>query len=211
MASIALNKKSVDLKPEIKLVYGVGYNSRGKHKSLMSGKDAPAYYTWHNMIRRCYNHETQLRQPAYIGCIVSDAWHDFQVFAEWFYGHSYSALGYHLDKDVLIADNKVYSPETCCFIPQEINKVLNHRAAGRGKYPQGVSFHNQLKRFTARLNINGKQKSLGMFDCPNEAHQAYVVAKVTYVKDMALEWRDRIADNVFQALMAWELPNLDNN
>ena len=57
----------------------------------------------------------------------------------------------------------------------------------------------------ATICINGKNKHLGYFDTPQEAYQVYKTAKEAHVKEKALEWQDRIADNAFQALMNWKL------
>ena len=43
--------------------------------------------------------------------------------------------GKHLDKDLLVCNNKVYSPETCVFVPREINQFLTKSNNSRGKYP----------------------------------------------------------------------------
>ena len=32
-----------------------------------------------------------------------------------------------IDKDLLYEGNKIYSPETCCLIPKEINTTLNSK------------------------------------------------------------------------------------
>ena len=187
------------------LIYGKAYNSRGEYGSRENGNITKAYDTWNSMVTRCYSYKYQSRQPTYIGCTVAEAWLDFQNFAKWFYGHDYSNLGYHLDKDLLIPNNKIYSPETCCFVPSSLNNLLTNRKSKRGAYPQGVCLKKATGRFSARLMVDGKKKNLGYFDCPNEAHQAYKVAKEKYVKEKALEWRDRIAPNVFDALMSWQL------
>jgi hypothetical protein len=41
----------------------------------------------------------------------------------------------------------------------------------------GVSRHKQCKRFRADIMISGKTKYLGLFETPEEAHQAYLTAK----------------------------------
>lgn len=202
MSSVAL-KSQTTIKNNSKLFCGVGCNSGGKHKTSKDGKHTKAYVTWHSMLRRCYHTVHTPRGSAYIGCSVSDEWLDFQNFAEWYVNHEYSDKGYALDKDLLIPNNKIYSPETCCFVPPELNNLLNDRRALRGKYPQGVTYHVRDNNYKSCLNIRGKQKHLGYFDCIQEAHGVYVAAKEAYVKDIALEWQDRIADDVFQALMNW--------
>lgn len=188
-----------------KLIFEVGYNSRGSHKAFSDGKQTNGYFVWRSMIERCYSAKYHEKCPTYIGCSVANEWHDFQDFAEWFYNNPYTDKGYHLDKDILIKGNKVYSSETCCLVPQELNKLLTSRDRARGVYPEGVSLKKGQSRFLSQISIEGKRKHLGYFDCPNKAHQAYKKAKERNVRDMAVKWRDRIADNVFNALMNWSL------
>ena len=188
-----------------KLFYGVAYNSKGKHKARENGKRTKSYQTWRDMIRRCYDPKMLKESPTYVGCSVDERWHDFQDFAEWLYDNPYSNLGYHLDKDLLFPNNKIYSPETCCFVPQELNSLLTDRRSARGDLPQGVDFNKASGRFRARVRNNGKSKLLGYFDCPNKAYQAYKLAKERYVKNTALAWANRVDWDVFLALMNWTL------
>lgn len=187
------------------LIYGIGYNSKTKYKSLVGGRPTKAYDKWHGMFQRCYSPKFQEKNPAYIGCTVSEQWHDFQDFADWFYSNDYSDKGYQLDKDLLIPNNKTYSPETCCLVPSELNLLLISRAATRGVYPQGVYLHKLSGKYKAQLSISPKRLHLGYFDCLNEAYQAYKTAKELHVKTKAIEWKDRIDPQVFAALMNWSL------
>lgn len=41
----------------------------------------------------------------------------------------------------------------------------------------GVHWYKQSKKWRAEIRINGKQKHLGYFDAPQEAHKAYLEAK----------------------------------
>jgi hypothetical protein len=193
---------------ETKLVYGVGYNSRRDHRLNINNKPSGAYRAWHGMMRRCYDPKALKRSPTYVGCAVSDEWHDFQDFADWFYANPYSNLGYQLDKDLLSPKNKTYSPSTCVFVPHEINSLLLNHESERGDFPQGVYMNKGRGMLMAMLRVDGKQRFLGYFDCPNEAYQAYKTAKECHVKNKAIEWQDRIANNVFEALMNWSLPDV---
>jgi len=48
----------------------------------------------------------------------------------------------------------------------------------RGKKLLGVTWHESRKKWQARLKINRESKSLGMFETQEEAHQAYMTAKI---------------------------------
>lgn len=188
-----------------KLFYGVGTNSKGQYKTAIDGKKAKSYSAWCSMLQRAYCPKGHARQPTYIGCSVSDEWLEYQEFAEWFNNHEYSNHGYQLDKDLLLPGNKVYAPDRCVFVPQQLNNLLIGHGNARGQYKQGVCFHKGNSKFAASININGKRKPLGYFDTEVGAYLAYKKAKEQYVKDSASLWRDDIAVNVYEALMNWEL------
>lgn len=183
-----------------KLTYGVGFNSGREHKT-----DSLAYDTWRYMFRRSHCPEYHAEQPGYTGCAVDDRWYDFQDFGDWFYDSPYSNPLYRLNKDLLIPGNKIYAPETCCFVPKELNSLLTSHTSTQGDLPRGVSFHKQSSKFVATVGVGGKKKPVGYYDTPQEAYDAYKAAKEIYVKRMAFDWQDRIADNVFDALMQWTL------
>lgn len=187
------------------LILGVATNSKGHYKALIDGKITKSYGTWQNMLRRAYCPKLHAINPTYIGCSVVSNWLEYQRFAEWFENHEYSNHGYQLDKDILLPDNKIYAPSTVCFVPRQLNTLLVDSGAIRGKYPQGVYLHKSSSKFKAQIAINGKGKSLGYYDTPQEAYQVYKKAKEAYVKEKALEWQDRIADEVYHALMQWTL------
>lgn len=188
-----------------KLILGVATNSGGKYKSKIGGKRAEAYTTWYSMLQRSYYPKLHASRPTYIGCSVSDQWLEYQDFAEWFEAHEYSNHGYELDKDLLLPGNKIYTPDRCAFVPSQLNSLLTDHGATRGQYPQGVSLNKNTNNFRARITIDGKQRCLGCFDTELDAYLAYKEAKEANVKRMALEWQDRIANNVFEALMNWKL------
>lgn len=187
------------------LFYGIGFNSKRKHRAKVNNKHTPAYRTWRSMFQRCYCYKYHKSKPSYIGCTVDDSFHDFQDFADWFYNHPYSGAGYQLDKDLLVPNNKIYSPTTCSFVPMELNVILTDHAAARGRCSQGVSFNKRTSKYVASISIDGKPNSLGYFHTEDEAYQAYKTAKEAYVKQKALEWQDRIAPNVFNQIMNWTL------
>lgn len=184
-------------------VLGIGYIGCGEYPQTEGGKLTKIYRDWYNMIKRAYCPKLHDFAPTYIGCTVHPDWHNFQVFAKWYSDNPYSDLGYQLDKDILVRGNKVYSPETCCFVPRELNSLFCNSARTRGGYPVGVSYRKNSGKFFVRLKYFGVEKSLGYYKTPEEASAAYVVAKEAYVKEVALEWKDKIEPRAFEALMNW--------
>jgi len=45
---------------------------------------------------------------------------------------------------------------------------------------KGYSFHKTNRKYRARIMVDGKDKHLGLFENPEDAHQAYVEAKKKY-------------------------------
>lgn len=139
------------LKP---IAYGVGYFGDGSYKAKKNGKITKAYSAWFNMLERCYCPSFHKRQPTYKNCFVCDDWHNFQNFAKWF-GQNYTE-GLQLDKDVKQdgITNKVYSPETCIFIPHSENS--SHSSAKKYKFisPSGVLIDVfNLRKFCRENNL----------------------------------------------------------
>lgn len=192
------NSTSINPPKQSKIrAYGVGYNSKGFYKT-----GTLEHRTWLDMLRRCYCPKDQAKRPTYVGCSVHPDWHDFQVFAEWYTKHEYYGKGYQLDKDILIKGNKVYSPDTCCLIPSQINSLFLESASRKGAHPVGVDFKNG--KFRAQIRKNGKKKDLGYFRTADEAHQAYITSKQDYVRKVAQEYKGRVCNRTYQALINWK-------
>jgi hypothetical protein len=60
---------------------------------------------------------------------VCNEWHNFQNFAEWFCKNYCDASmdKWQLDKDIIVPGNRVYSPETCCFVPNAVNNKPEYK------------------------------------------------------------------------------------
>lgn len=110
--------------PYIPTVYGHGYIGYGKHKTVENGKHTRMYKIWTSMLQRCYSGKDYV--STYNDCTVCKAWLNFQNFAQWYEENYYEIEGQrmHLDKDILYQGNKIYSPHTCVFVPQNINLMF---------------------------------------------------------------------------------------
>ena len=162
-----------------RLVHGFGVNDADYAvKPRVNGKQVacPAYRTWANMIQRAYNPKEQEKYPTYIGVKVCEEWRHFMAFRSWWLANN--VPGWHLDKD-LIGNRKLYSPRTCIFVPDWLNNFTIDSGASRGEWPIGVSWHKLRGRFQANCRHPfGRQEHLGLFDCPEHAHLAWLVRKL---------------------------------
>lgn len=185
--------------------YGVGYIGEGCCKPYYKGIRDKSYTAWNGALRRCYDLGYIEKYPTYEGCSVEDYWHNLQNFSLWHKSQKFSSFDYHLDKDILVNNNKIYSESTCCLVPKEINLLLTNNFSARGDYPQGVT-SNGANRFIAQSRKPvGGSRYLGTYDTQEEAFFVYKTNKEIIVKDTAIKFRDRIDKNVFEALMNWTL------
>ena len=191
-----------------KLVCGVGVND-GKYPVRVKGKNTPMYNLWRNVLTRCYDPKYQKRRPSYIGCSVGENFKNFSLFYVWAQKQiGFGQENYHLDKDLLIKGNKLYSEDTCVFLPRELNGLLPSCKAARGTLPVGVSDHRG--GFRACCSSGGSRSyHIGMFDTPELAFQAYKEAKEAFIKSQAEKWKALIDPRAFAALMAYEVSITD--
>ena len=203
--------KSGEIKdPYLPSVFGVGITGT-KYLPTINGVNTKYYGLWKRMLERCYSDSFKKRRPTYEGCEVSNNFKSYEYFYEWCQNQiGFNVEGWHLDKDLLVKGNKVYSESTCVFLPQEINKVLTKREASRGEYLIGVSWSDTSKSFIARVRKNkGKQKRLGSFNTEIEAFSAYKTAKENYLKELAEKWEDKIDPKAYEALMKYTVEITD--
>ena len=191
-------------------VFGVGVLGT-KYPSSKSGVQTKEYKLWCSMLVRCYSNAYKKRQPTYEGCEVSDKFKSYEYFYEWCHSQiGFGNEGWHLDKDLLVKGNKVYSEKTCVFLPNEINSLLTKRTASRGEHLIGVCWCNTNRAFKAQVNKNkGKRENLGYFNTELEAFNAYKVAKEAFIKEQANKWESQIDDRAYNALMNYTVEITD--
>jgi len=181
------------------LVYGIGCFGYGKY----SRKTHKVFYdTWKGMIARCYNETELKRRPTYRGCTVSSYFLNFQNFAKWC--EEKYINGFRIDKDILVKGNKIYSPETCCFVPIEINGLFVLCGKNRGKLPLSVS-ETEYGKFVSISSVSNKRIYLGTFDCPVDAFHAYKKSKENRIKELADKHKSNITLECYNALMNWTI------
>ena len=187
------------------LIYGVARNDYKGSCVDDNGDLLKSYDIWYGMIRRCYDSKSLEYKTTYQDCTVCDEWLFFSNFKEWF-DENYQD-GYSLDKDIRIHNNRIYSPETCCFVPKEINTIFITNKNKRGDFYIGVS-HNGAN-YTATLLKWGKTCYLGVFLTEEEAFLAYKREKESFIKEVANKYKDKLSDIAYNALMNYEVEITD--
>lgn len=191
-------------------VYGVGYMSDDCHSHDSNRKIIPSYNLWFGMMTRAYNDKYHAEKPTYKDVEVCEDWLHYKNFKNWCESQiGFGEKGFNLDKDILIKGNKVYGPDVCVFVPSEINSQLTKANSKRGDYPIGVSWHREHEKYMACLRADGKTKHLGYYHSPEEAFNAYKVAKESYLKKIADKYREVVDPRVVEALYAYEVEITD--
>jgi len=160
------------------------------------------------MLQRCYDPYEINRHPTYIDVFVCEEWHNFQNYAQWREENYYEVFNeiMCLDKDILFKENKIYSPQTCIFVPKRINSLFTNRKNDRGDLPIGCIKQNDKIRVRCNTMEN-KNKHLGYFPINQviEAFTCYKNFKENYIKQVADEYKDLIPTELYDAMYRYEV------
>lgn len=151
------------------------------------------YIKWSTMFKRCYSENWLKKYPSYEGCFVCDEWFLFSNFKNWCEKFNYSGL--QLDKD-LLGDGKLYSPDTCCFLPQEINKFLTNRGSG-------ITQKSNVNGYIVQVCMGGKKGHhfTTIADSLNEAKQIYLNKKMERATILINKYK--LESKINKAIFEW--------
>lgn len=147
-----------------------------------------AYKTWYNMIYRCQH------SVGYEDVCVCKEWHEFATFLKW-YNNQYKEDNWHLDKDILSNGVRIYSPQTCCFLPPEINTFFE-----KFKKAKGFSYNKKRKKYEAYCRERGKYIHLGLYQTPAEARIAYLNYKRNLLEELINPYLGKISIELYNAM-----------
>jgi hypothetical protein len=176
-----------------KIVQNVQWNNfvRGKVKDgYVDSSYKKEYGTWCGILTRCLDSQYKEQKPTYRDVLCCDEWLLFENFYEWLHSQpnfdkwkdlKWSAI----DKDILIKGNKVYSPETCCLVPVNVNNLFVKHDALRGECPIGVFVEGDKYVAQCTNSIIGKSIRIGLYDSAIEAFEAYKKYKENLIKEIA--------------------------
>ena len=182
--------------------YGFGYLGEGKYKVKENGKNSDEYDIWYRMLQRCYDPKFHKRESTYKDCKVEDYFLNFQHMGEWIENNYYEVPGeiMCLDKDILYKGNKVYSRETCIFVPKRINNLFTKKDNGRGDCPIGATPRVSGNYQVFCSNGYGKLINLGTYTTKEEAFQIYKEYKEKVIKEVIDSYEGRIPEPFYSKL-----------
>lgn len=189
-------------------LFGIGVNDAdypvSRHE-IIDGKSkivwtCPYYIVWSSMLCRSYSVKFKKDWPNYLDCTSVKEWHYFMTFRAWMEKQDWKDK--QLDKDLLVPGNKIYGPDTCVFVSQEVNKFITDSKSARGDLPVGVTEHKRSGKYMARCGDLKKtsRKYLGLFETPLLAYQAWLDHKRKLAKILASQQTD---PRVARALISW--------
>jgi len=200
-------ERGVCKSPYSKSVFSIGFMGDGEYKSREenNGKKTKHYLKWFAMMQRCYSLNSLKAKPTYKGCVVCEEWHNFQTFAKW-YDENYYTIENKvmcLDKDILKKGNKIYSPETCVFVSQDINKLLTRREVDRGEFPIGVRKFGE--KYRAVCSKNGKMITIGTYNTKEETFYEYKKYKERVISEIAEQYKKYIPNKLYNAMNEYQV------
>lgn len=207
--------------PYTKTVHNIGYIGEGEYSPMYINGDGKyrntnQYAIWNGMLNRCYNPKYHEKKPTYIRCTVCEEWLNFQVFSKWYDENYYQIENevMQIDKDIICKGNKIYSPNTCCFVTIKINSMFTKCDKARGQEYIGVTKKNNKFEMKLSMSINNDRKRIIEcgFNTSLEAHLAYKQAKEEYIQQIANEYKSKyiqFPERLYNAMMLYQVEITD--
>lgn len=155
--------------------YPVNWTENGKNFRC------PIYSAWKDLIIRT-NPEAIKRGSLkhYEECFCCDNWLRFSNFYSW--SLDKFKAGYQLDKDILFIDNKLYSEDTCCFVPKKVNNMFrpNNRESELARGVRSKILKSGVIKYEAfgKHYVTGANVYLGFHNSVEEAHKHWQSFKI---------------------------------
>lgn len=193
-----IQRKTVE-NPNARTCCGVGFRGIGEYSTRhFSAK------IWRGVITRCYGSHDKYKH--YNDCTVENHWHNMQNFCEWYMSQKGFDKAWAIDKDIIVKDNKVYSPDTCVLLPQELNNFDAKRESLRGDLPIGVVLSNCGTKYIAAGTFGSYHKRyIGRYNSPEAAFYAYKKVKEGHARHIAEKYNGILDDRAIIAFYNYEV------
>lgn len=172
--------------PYVATVYGIGII--GDKYSIK----AKEFQAWCDLLFRT-TESFKSTNPTYENVTVCEEWLYYPNFYEWLHSQEnfdkwFNGKRWCVDKDILFKNNKIYSPDTCCLVPNKINTLFVKKNANRGLYPIGVTKnHDNYMALCSNPYEGTNHVYLGTYNTPEKAFNKYKIYKENLIKKIAEE------------------------
>lgn len=204
-------KNGIVRNPYYPTVCGVGI-SGNKYQIVKNKRPTKEYNAWLRMLNRCFDKTVKEKQPTYNNVTCCEEWLLFDNFYEWLHSQPNFDKWYHgkrwaVDKDIFTKRNRIYSPEMCCLVPQNVNCLFLKREAERGDYPIGVSYKDGGFVASCHNPFINDREELGSYSTPEKAFAIYKNHKEDIIKRVAkIEYNNgNITKECYEAMMEYEV------
>lgn len=162
----------------------------------------PYYKVWYNMLSRVYGSSKYQAYSPWSDASVCEVWLVFSNFKSWMEAQDWK--GKHLDKDI-IADSKIYSPDTAVFVSRKINAFFadtrNTRASGNicskqgNKYQTSVTIHKNGKWVGSSLWCDSYEEAIRLYCTHRDLYAKHLTSLTedSRVKYALINWRSKIS------------------
>lgn len=183
-------------------------------------KSSTAAYSVYNGIRaRCKGKDNPENcRACYNDTSMCEEWlNNPKSFVKWYLEHYYQVNNESMavDKDLFGKDSHIYSPDTCCILPQGLNTMLSnckkHYRAYKTKtddmLPYGVRYSGRQNKYYSEITVSGTNEriKLGYHDTPEEAFEEYKRIKEADIYLTAVKYKDKIPEYVYKQLLTVEI------
>lgn len=196
-------------------VYRFGITGN-KYAIRENGRQTKEYISWCNMLKRCFDEELKNTYKTYENVTCCEEWLLFENFYEWLHSQEnfdkwLSGYRWDIDKDILIKGNKIYSPETCCLVPNRVNKLFVKQDRKRGLLPIGIVKTKCGFQVFCQNPFTNKQEPLGTYTNSVKAFCVYKIHKEDFIKQVAkIEYaKNNITKVCYEAMLNYEVEITD--
>lgn len=199
--------------PYYPVIYGVGIVGNKYITVDENSKSTKEYAIWYHILQRCFDEKWKEKRPWYKDIKCCDEWLYYPNFYDWLHNQPnfdkwYEGKRWAIEKDILVKGNKVYSPDTCCLVPQNVNCLFLKREAERGKYPIGVRDTKDGFVAVCRNPFLDKSIEIGSYSTPEKAfYFGYKPYKEDIIKQVAkIEFESgNITEKCYNAMMNYKV------
>lgn len=180
--------------------YNVGIIGN-KYPVSINCKPTKEYTAWQGMLRRCFDKNVKNKYPTYKDVTCCEEWFLFENFYEWLHSQEnfnkwYQGERWAVDKDILVKGNKIYSPETCCLVPINVNQLFKKRF---GDAPICIDLQINISKIENKFQIkyqNPFTNKTEYFTSYNDIESALQTCKTNVVEHEFKEYKINKENNI---------------